>query len=129
MLGEVAAVLRERLVLVLGVLVGDPLAAAQLPQRLHDRVARRALGLEQLPRAAALLEQGQQQVLRGDEVVAEVLASLAARSRTVRKARLGCGPPVVAVPEMRGSFSSAASTSLRSARVSTPELERRFYYN
>ena len=51
-------------------------------------------------------------------------ASFCARSSTVRKARLGCGPPVVGVPETRGRLSSAASASARSARVSTPDARQ-----
>ena len=65
--------LRERAVAVLGVLVGDALAAAHAAQRLEQVLLRRALRLQQLAGAAALLGERDQQVLGGDELVGELL--------------------------------------------------------
>ena len=67
--GEVAAVALERLVLVLGVLAGDPVAAPHLAQ-----------GVEQvLPADAERLGQGEQQVLDREVLVAEFGAGLVGR--------------------------------------------------
>ncbi len=69
--GEVAAVLLQRLVLALGVLVGDPLRATHRLDRRHQRVAGDAAGAEQLGRRrpAALAGDGEEQVLGADELV------------------------------------------------------------
>ena len=64
-LGEVAAELLERLVLVLGVLVGDAVRAADGVERLEELVARRA-GVD-----LRVVGQREQQVLGGDVLVAE----------------------------------------------------------
>ena len=51
-LGQVAAVLLQRLVLAFGILIGDALAAAHRRQRLQDPVSRDAARLEQFQRTA-----------------------------------------------------------------------------
>ena len=70
-LGQVAAVLLERFVLGLGVLVGDPLAAADCGQRLKHLRPRDAIGLELIDRhgLAGLIQEAQQQVLGADVLV------------------------------------------------------------
>ena len=68
-LDEVAAVALQRLVLVLGVLVGHPLAAADLLERLEDLLLGDPQGPEQGLRPALDLHQGQQQVLDRDVLV------------------------------------------------------------
>ena len=68
-LDEVAAVLLERLVLVVGVLVGDPLRPADLLQGLEDLLLRDAQRLEQALRLALDLGQGHEQVLDRDVLV------------------------------------------------------------
>ena len=61
-LGEVAAVLLERLVLVLGVLAGDPVAAPHLAQG----------GEQVVPADAEAVGQGEQQVLGREVLVGEL---------------------------------------------------------
>ena len=68
-LDQVAAVALQRLVLVLGVLVGHPLAAADLLQRLEDLLLGDPQGVEQVLGLALDLHQGQQQVLDRDVLV------------------------------------------------------------
>ena len=71
LLDEVAAVLLERLVGALGVLVGDALAAADALERLEDRVVPDRMGLEQGLRLATGLGHAEQQVLGRDVLVTE----------------------------------------------------------
>ena len=68
-LDQVAAVPLERLVLVVGVLVGHRLAAADLLQRLEDLLLVDAQGVEQLLGLALDLRQAEQQVLDRDVLV------------------------------------------------------------
>ena len=68
-LGEVAAVLLERLVLLLGVLAGDAVAAAHLLQRLEQLLAAQA----------DLVGQGQQEVLGREVLVGELAPVLVGR--------------------------------------------------
>ena len=71
--GQVVRVALQRLVLGFGILVGDALRAAHRDQRLQNGVVGGAGAVEQLAgRVAALLGDGQQQVLGGDEFVFEV---------------------------------------------------------
>ena len=63
-LGEVAAVLLEHLVLVLGILVGDPLIAPDVPQRLQHAFVCRAGALQRLTGVALVLRHREKQVLR-----------------------------------------------------------------
>ena len=92
-LGEVAAVLLERLVLGLGVGVGDAGRAAHGAQGGQQAVARHAAGGQGLAGRAGLLEQRQQQVLGRDELVVEALrlGARAAQHRAVRVGELGAG--------------------------------------
>ena len=71
--GQVAAVALERLVLALGVLVGDPLAATDRHQRLEHAVVGDAVTRERLGagRSAGFADQRQQQMLGADELVLE----------------------------------------------------------
>ena len=68
-LDQVAAVLLERLVLVLGVLIGHPLAAADLLERLEDVLLGHPERAEQVLGLALDLGQAEQQVLDRDELV------------------------------------------------------------
>ena len=94
-LDQVAAVLLQRLVLLLGVLVGHPLAAADvLEGRQHGGVVD-ALDAEDLLGLALDLGQGQEQVLGGDVVVLEPVGLLLRRGQDVVggpvHAQLGAG--------------------------------------
>ncbi len=73
-LGEVAAVLLERLVLLLGVLAGDPVAASHLLERAEDGVVGDPEAAEQVADAAGHLAHREEQVLGGQVVVAQVRA-------------------------------------------------------
>ena len=77
LLGEVAAVALERLVLLLGVLVGDALTPAHLGERRQHTVARQPGVLQDPRRARVDVEQRQQQVLGRDVLVGERLGLLA----------------------------------------------------
>ena len=73
-LREVARVAFERLVLALGVRVGDALVAAHLLQRLEDHIVRCAEAGERLGQSVALLRRHRQQhVLGGDVLVLQRL--------------------------------------------------------
>ena len=71
-LGEVAAEALERLVLLLGVLARDAVAAAHFLQRAEHRVVGDAEPAEQVADAAGDLGHREEQVLGGEVVVAEV---------------------------------------------------------
>ncbi len=79
LLGQVAAVALQRLVLLLGVLVGDALTSAHLGERRQHAVAREAGLLQDARRARVDLEQRQQQVLGRDVLVGERLGLFARR--------------------------------------------------
>ena len=70
-LGEVASVLLERLVLLLRVLAGDPVAAPDLLQRGEHGVVGDAHAAEEVADAAGHLAHRQEQVLGGQVVVGE----------------------------------------------------------
>ncbi len=70
--GQVAAVLLQRLVGALRVLAGDALGAAHCARRRAGRRLDAGLRQDALGRAAGVGEQGQQQVLGGDVLVAEL---------------------------------------------------------
>ena len=71
--GEVLAVFLQRLKLVLRVLVGHALVAAQVHECLEHRVARELVGLEQLlERLTAFRKQAEEQVLGGEEFVLQL---------------------------------------------------------
>ena len=74
-LGQIAAVLLERLVGAFGILVGDALRAADAGERLQDRIAGDAVLLQQLRGrgAAALVGQRDEQMLGADELVLEAV--------------------------------------------------------
>src|SRR4029453_7320397 len=73
-IGEIAGVALERLVLLLGVRIGHALGAADLDQRLVDRLGADAAGRQHAGRGpVALLRQGEEQVLGGDVLVAKPL--------------------------------------------------------
>ena len=76
-IGEVARVALQRLVLVLGVRVGDAGGSAHFLQSLQERIPLRAGFREQAPRFAAfLLGERDQEVLGRDVLVAELLRDL-----------------------------------------------------
>ena len=80
---EVAGVALQRLVLLLGRLVRDPVRAAHVLERLPQVVGRHALAAQEgAERRALLLGQREQQVLGGDVGVAHLSASSSARSKT-----------------------------------------------
>ena len=70
--GEVATELLECLVLLFGVLAGDPVAAAHLLERAEHGVVGDAERAQQIAHAAGDLAHREQQVLGGEVVVAEV---------------------------------------------------------
>ena len=73
LLGQIAGVALERLILGFGILVGDFLRAADRSQRLQNRVIGGAVAGENLLRGVLLeVRDGQQQVLGGDVFVLEV---------------------------------------------------------
>src|SRR4030095_17196433 len=73
-IGEIAGVALERLVLLLGVRIGHALSAADLDQRLVDRLGADAAGRQHAGRRpVALLRQAEEQVLGGDVLVAKPL--------------------------------------------------------
>src|SRR5690606_1159889 len=72
-LGEVEAVLGERLALAFGVLAGDAGTAAHGLDRGLQRLARQAVLLEQAAGLALVLTQREQEHLAGDELVAALL--------------------------------------------------------
>ena len=86
-LREVAAELLERLVLVLGVLVGDAVRAADGLDRLDDVVLARAVAAQRVAGGRLVLGEGEQQVLGGDVLVLELAAARARRSAGRRRAR------------------------------------------
>ena len=109
---QVAAELRERAVALLGVLVVGALAAAQVAQRLEQRGATPAP-----PRPEAVGER-EQQVLGGDELVAEVARLLAGALE-----RCGSRARAAAWSSRRarvGSLASASSPCARTASRSAP---------
>ena len=78
-LGEVAAVALERLVLLLGVLARDAVRAAHLLQRVEHRVGGDAEAAQQVADAARHLRHREQHVLGREVVVAEVAPLLVGR--------------------------------------------------
>ena len=80
-LGEVAAVLLERLVLLLGVLARDPVAAAHVLERVEHGVVGDAEAAQEVADAAGHLGHREQHVLGGEVVVAEAGALLRRRPR------------------------------------------------
>ena len=72
LLGEVAAVALERLVLVLGVLARDAVRAAHRLQRLEHRVLGDAETAQEVAHAAGELAHREEDVLGGEVVVAEI---------------------------------------------------------
>ena len=97
-LGEVAAVTLEGLVLLLGVLARDAVAAAHRLQRLEDGVVGDAEPAEQIADAAGDLGHREEDVLGGEVVVAQVRAlrvgALEDAESVARHARLLRGLPV-----------------------------------
>ena len=73
-LGEVAAEALERLVLLFGVLARDAVAAADFLQRRQDRVVGDAEPAQEVAHAAGDVGHGEEEVLGGEVVVAEVAA-------------------------------------------------------
>ena len=71
-LGQVPAVLLERLELRLGVLIGDAMRAAHLRQGLDQLIVAGAVGAQRVAGAAGVSRQGQQDVLGRDVLVAQV---------------------------------------------------------
>ncbi len=79
-LGEVAAVFFERLVLRLGILIGDAPAAAHRLQRLQDRVARDARFAQCAAGGVAIARgEAEQQMLRRDVLVLQLICGLEGR--------------------------------------------------
>ncbi len=123
--GEVAAELLERLVLVLGVLVGDAVRAADLRDRLGQRVVRRA-GARAAPRRRA--SRGRRARAAGARWRRTRRrardASCSAARRTASSSRDG-GGLVRRSPVIVGSASSAAFTSRADRAGAAPSLRRR----
>ncbi len=71
-LGQVAAEALERPVLVLGVLVGDAVAAADLGQRLDQLIVVCAVRSQRVARLAGMLGDREQQMLGGDVLVLQL---------------------------------------------------------
>src|SRR5262249_10363614 len=71
-LGQVAAEALERHVLVLGVLVGHAVAAANLAQRLEQRLMDGAVGAERVPGLAGVLRDREHEVLGRDVLVLQL---------------------------------------------------------
>ena len=122
-LGQVAAVALKRLELVLGVLVGDAVAAAHLGERLEQLVAGRAGRAQRVAGLAGVGGERQQQVLGRDVLVAELAHLVLGRAQDLDQlARaaggLGVGGRRVSV----GSASSAGPSAWRTAAGSTPSL-------
>ena len=119
--GEVAPELLERLVLVLGALVGHAVRAADVRQRLEHRVLRGAVAPQRLAGLRAVAGQREQEVLGGDVLVAELAqASCSAPRRTCSSSRAVAGSS--ASPVIVGRASSAALTSARIASGRAPSL-------
>ena len=92
LLGEVAAVLLQRLKFFFGVLVGDALAAADLGQRRQQPFLGDAGALRISARGCAVdLGGGEQQVLGADVVVLELVGHLPAASRSCLQPRADIG--------------------------------------
>ncbi len=91
--GEVAAVAFERLVLALGILVGDTLRPADGRQRLQQRVLGHAAGTQLLGGggASTLGDDCEQQMLRARELVLEALGFLFGRGEYPAEARRETG--------------------------------------
>ena len=75
-LGEVAAVLFERLVGAFRILARHALIAAHLLERGHEAVARQPGGLEELADGPRVVQQREQQMLDADEVVLQAFRFL-----------------------------------------------------
>ncbi len=82
LLGEVAAVPLERLVLLLGVLAGDAVRPARPAERLEHRLLGDAEAAQEVAHPADHLGHGEQDVLGREVVVAEVWRSASAASST-----------------------------------------------
>ena len=96
-LGEVAAVLLERLVLLLGVVARDAVRAAHLAQGVEHRVARDAERADEVADAAGHVGHREQQVLGRQVLVVELLPLLVGRfehaERGGREPRVANGRP------------------------------------
>ena len=123
-LGEVAGVLRQRLVLPLGLRIGDALVAAHLGERLEQRVLVHARFLQRAAGGAEVLgDQRQQQVLAGDVLVLELLRLAAGLLDQVLQ------PPAQRKSRRRSRAPGACSSSARATVCahrpgSTPSLRR-----
>jgi hypothetical protein len=84
-LGQVTPVLLERLKLVLRVLVGHPVRAANLVQGLDERVAGGAAGAQRVAGPARMGRQGQEQVLGGDVLVAQLAHLVLGRAQDLHQ--------------------------------------------
>ena len=124
-LGEVAAVLLERLVLLFGVVARDAVRAAHLAQRVEHRVvvdAERRAARSPTPPGTSVIASRRCSVERYSS--SSCVALLVGRSR----ARGTCSAPSRAsrtvAPLTCGSFASASSTRRRTAPTSTPMRSR-----
>ena len=140
---EVAPVPLQRLVLLLGVLVGDALAAAHRLHRLEDRLAADAGRLEHLCGGAAGVGRREQDVLAGDVGVLERVGLALRRVEELRQPRRHVGllgepaadprqaarsPPPAPGRSPRGrrrSSGRSARPPPRSAAAAPPERARR----
>ena len=86
-LREVAAELLERLVLVLGVLVGHAVRAADVLDRRDDVLLARAVAAQRVAGGGLVVGEREQQVLGGDVLVLELAAARARRRAGRRRAR------------------------------------------
>jgi hypothetical protein len=117
--GEVAAELRERLVLRLGIGIGHARAAAHRGERLQDRLAVAPTSRSAAPRDRLLARDREQQVLGGDVLVLELLGLLERGLEHARVARESCD---CAPPETLGSAPSTVSIAAESCSIETPSF-------
>ena len=118
-LGEVAAVLLERLVLLFGVVARDPVRAAHLAQRVEHRVARDAERAHEVADATGDVGHREQQVLGREVLVVELRALLVGRSRAAGTR------PARAARRARSRRSPAAGDRAPRRRGGAPRSRRR----
>ena len=122
-LGQVAAETLERAVLVLGVLVGDAVAAADLGQRLEQMVVAGAVRSQRVTGPAGMLRDREQQVLGRDVLVIQLAhLGLGGRGGSGRARSSRPAGSAVAAPWIFGSASRACVVRLANGRRVDAEL-------